>query len=179
MLQILAFCRRTEQKIVPIQIGLILKDAMRMIRSSLPSSIEVRTDIQTKALAMADPTQIHQVLMNLCANAAHAMPGRRRPRGEPYRFPARAAIHSASFRRATRKIPEAYRYGYGAWHPLRCYGPDIRSLFYYQKNGRRDRAGTLGSSRDCGKPWGNNRRSIAARGWEPRLPCSYLPANAR
>ena len=75
VLQILAFCRRTEQKIVPIQIGLILKDAMTMIRSSLPSSIEVKTDIQTKALAMADPTQIHQVLMNLCANAAHAMPG--------------------------------------------------------------------------------------------------------
>ena len=72
--QILAFCRRSEQKIVPIQIGLILKDAMRMIRSSLPSSIEVKTDIQTKALAMADPTQIHQVLMNLCTNAAHAMP---------------------------------------------------------------------------------------------------------
>ncbi len=72
--QILAFCRRSEQKIVPIQIGLILKDAMKMIRSSLPSSIEVKTDIQSKALAMADPTRIHQVLMNLCANAAHAMP---------------------------------------------------------------------------------------------------------
>ena len=71
--QILAFCRRSEQKIVPIQIGLILKDAMRMIRSSLPSSIEVKTDIQSKALAMANPTQIHQVLMNLCTNAAHAM----------------------------------------------------------------------------------------------------------
>ncbi len=74
VLQILAFCRRSEQKIVPIQIGLILKDAMKMIRSSLPSSIEVKTDVQTKALAMADPTQIHQVLMNLCTNAAHAMP---------------------------------------------------------------------------------------------------------
>ncbi|MGA2401827.1 MAG: PAS domain S-box protein [Syntrophobacteraceae bacterium] len=72
--QILAFCRRSDQQRMPVQIELIVNEAMRMLRSSLPSTIEVKTDLQTKALALADPSQIHQVLMNLCTNAAHAMP---------------------------------------------------------------------------------------------------------
>ncbi len=72
--QILAFCRMSEQRRVEVQIGLVLKEAMKMIRASLPSTIEVKTDIQTQTLGVADPTQIHQVLMNLCTNASHAMP---------------------------------------------------------------------------------------------------------
>jgi two-component system cell cycle sensor histidine kinase/response regulator CckA len=44
-----------------------------MIRASIPSIIDIEQDLQSDALIMADPTQIHQILMNLCANAAHAM----------------------------------------------------------------------------------------------------------
>ena len=43
------------------------------MRPSLPSTIEIKTDVSSKAAILADPTQMHQVLMNLCANAAHAM----------------------------------------------------------------------------------------------------------
>ena len=71
--QILAISRSTEeQQRIPIDISSIIKEALKLLRSSLPSSIEMRQKIR-KSVALADPTQIHQVLMNLCTNAAHAM----------------------------------------------------------------------------------------------------------
>jgi len=45
----------------------------RLIRASVPVTIEIRSEIQSQASALADPTQIHQIVMNLCTNAAHAM----------------------------------------------------------------------------------------------------------
>ncbi len=72
--QILAFSRQTKQKRFPLQLSSIVKEALKMIRASLPSTIEIRQNIQAdQSTVEADPTQIHQVLMNLCTNAAHAM----------------------------------------------------------------------------------------------------------
>ncbi|MGV8073169.1 MAG: PAS domain S-box protein [Syntrophobacteraceae bacterium] len=71
--QILAFSRQSEQKRQPIEISLIVKEALKLLRASLPATIAVRFEIETKGLLMADPTQMHQVLMNLCTNASHAM----------------------------------------------------------------------------------------------------------
>ena len=71
--QILAFSRQSKSEPKPIQIKLIIKEALKLLRPSLPATIEIRSDIQSDAAIMADPTQIHQVLMNLCTNAAHAM----------------------------------------------------------------------------------------------------------
>ena len=72
--QILAFSRQSEQKRQPVQINPVIKEALRMLRSSLPSTIEIRQHIRSgSALVLADPTQIHQVMMNLCTNAAYAM----------------------------------------------------------------------------------------------------------
>ena len=74
--QILAVSRSTqEQQRTPIDISLIIKEALKFLRCSLPTSIEISQDIQL-GIALADPTQIHQVLMNLCTNAAHAMDDR-------------------------------------------------------------------------------------------------------
>ena len=71
--QILAVSRSSqEQQRIPIDISSIVKEALKLLRSSLPSSIEMRQNIQ-RGVTLADPTQIHQVLMNLCTNAAHAM----------------------------------------------------------------------------------------------------------
>jgi len=71
--QILAISRSTEeQQRIPIDISSIIKEALKLLRSSLPTSIEIRQNIRM-GVALADPTQIHQVLMNLCTNAAHAM----------------------------------------------------------------------------------------------------------
>jgi PAS domain S-box-containing protein len=74
--QILTFSRKTEQERGPVQVGILIKETEQMLRSTLPSTIEIRRNISQNATygtVMADPVQIHQVLMNLCTNAAHAM----------------------------------------------------------------------------------------------------------
>ena len=72
--QILVFSRKTKQERKPIQMAPVVKEALRMLRSSLPSTIEIRQNIDTEpATLVSDPTEIHRVLMNLCTNAAHAM----------------------------------------------------------------------------------------------------------
>ncbi len=71
--QILTFSRQTETEAKPIQVGLIIKEALKLLRASLPSTIDIQSEIQSKAIVEADPIQIHQVIMNLCTNAGHAM----------------------------------------------------------------------------------------------------------
>ena len=71
--QILTFSRQTDQKQKPIQVKPIVKEALRMLRASIPSTVEIEQYVQSDALVMGDTTQIHQILMNLCTNAAHAM----------------------------------------------------------------------------------------------------------
>jgi len=71
--QILAFSRRTDEPKHPIQVSLIIKEALKMLRSSIPTTIEIRQHITSHATVLADPTQIHQIVMNLCVNAYHAM----------------------------------------------------------------------------------------------------------
>jgi CheY-like chemotaxis protein len=71
--QILTFSRKTEMEYMQVQIKLIVKEAMKLLRPSLPSTIEIRENFSTSREILADPTQIHQVVMNLCTNAYHAM----------------------------------------------------------------------------------------------------------
>ena len=73
--QILAFTRQSVQEKKPIRIGPVVREVLKMLRASIPSTIEIRSDTDNEATVVADPTQVHQVLMNLCANAAHAMSG--------------------------------------------------------------------------------------------------------
>lgn len=71
--QILAFSRQTEIEFKPVDISLIIHEVIKLLRSSLPTTIEIKQDIQSDSIVMGDPTQIHQILMNLCTNAGHAM----------------------------------------------------------------------------------------------------------
>jgi two-component system, cell cycle sensor histidine kinase and response regulator CckA len=72
--QILTFSRQTETKVQPLKVQLIIKEALKLLRSSIPTTIEIKQDISEDCEAVsADPTQIHQVIMNLCTNAYHAM----------------------------------------------------------------------------------------------------------
>ena len=72
--QILSFARQGEKERRPIQIQPIVKESLKLIRSTLPADIEIRHSIEENiGIVEADPTQIHQVMMNLCTNAAHAM----------------------------------------------------------------------------------------------------------
>ena len=72
--QILAFSRRSDQEREAVDLSVMVKEALRMVRATLPTTIEIRsTSAIDSAVVFADPTQIHQVIMNLCANAEHAM----------------------------------------------------------------------------------------------------------
>ncbi len=72
--QILAFSRETEGERRPIQLVPIVKEALKLLRAALPSTIEIRQNIAPDTgVVNGDPTQIHQIMMNLCTNAEHAM----------------------------------------------------------------------------------------------------------
>ncbi len=75
--RILTFSRQTEVEVKPMRIDQLVNDGIDLIRATLPSSIKIMRELQCAAMVSVDATQIHQVLMNLCANAAHAMGGRR------------------------------------------------------------------------------------------------------
>lgn len=71
--QILTFSRAADERLQNIQISPIIKEVLTLIRASLPSSIEIRANIQSSGMIFADPTQIHQLFMNLFTNAWQAM----------------------------------------------------------------------------------------------------------
>jgi signal transduction histidine kinase/CheY-like chemotaxis protein len=72
--QILLFSRQTEQARQPLQLSPLVTEALALLRAALPATIELRQALADHVgTVMADPTQIHQVLLNLCTNAAQAM----------------------------------------------------------------------------------------------------------
>jgi PAS domain S-box-containing protein len=74
---ILTFSRQSETVRKPVRINRIVIEALKLIRASLPSTIEIRQDIEKEnTLVNTDPTEIHQIIMNFCTNALHAMEGK-------------------------------------------------------------------------------------------------------
>ncbi len=71
--QILTFSRQTEKNVSSLRLDPIVKEVLKLLRASLPANIEISIDIRSKAMVRADPTQIHQVVMNLCTNAYQAL----------------------------------------------------------------------------------------------------------
>jgi two-component system cell cycle sensor histidine kinase/response regulator CckA len=72
--QILTFSRQTEIERIPIRVQSLIKETLKMLRSSMPAIIKIQENIDQKCgVILADPTQIHQILVNLCTNANYAM----------------------------------------------------------------------------------------------------------
>jgi signal transduction histidine kinase/CheY-like chemotaxis protein len=72
--QILTFSRKKEQKLQPLQVHLVVKEVIKLLQTTIPSSVNIRQDIDdTCGLVIADPSQVHQVVLNLCTNAYHAL----------------------------------------------------------------------------------------------------------
>jgi len=72
--QLLSFNRKVEQKMQSIEIARVIKGALKFLRSTIPTTIDVKQDIKvTDEIIFADPTQINQIMMNICINASHAM----------------------------------------------------------------------------------------------------------
>jgi len=74
VMNILAFSRESEETLKPIQIGPIVKESIKLLRASIPANIEITYNLAPVCGAvLANPVQIHQVVMNLCTNAYHAI----------------------------------------------------------------------------------------------------------
>jgi len=72
--QILTFSRHGEQELKPLRVQLVVKESLKLLRASIPTTIAIREEIDAECEAvLAAPTQIQQVVMNLCTNAYHAM----------------------------------------------------------------------------------------------------------
>ena len=73
VLQILTFSRQAGQGKKPTPFHLVVREALKLLRSTIPTTIEIRQVLKTEATILADPTQMHQIIINLCTNAEYAM----------------------------------------------------------------------------------------------------------
>ncbi len=71
--QILSFAHQTDDQIRPVAVKPIAKEALKLIRASIPTTIEIRSRLKSDSFVIGNPTQVHQIFMNLCTNAAQAM----------------------------------------------------------------------------------------------------------
>ncbi len=72
--QILAFSRRSDHEREAVDLNVVVQESLQMVRATLPTTIEIRSHVaMDSAVVFADSTQMHQVIMNLCANAEQAM----------------------------------------------------------------------------------------------------------
>ena len=71
--QILTFSRPHENELHPIKVNLIVNEAIKLLRASLPSTIQIHHKIESNLTVLSDATNIHQILMNLCTNSSYAM----------------------------------------------------------------------------------------------------------
>jgi PAS domain S-box-containing protein len=72
--QILAFSRQTDEERMPIRVGLVTKECVKFLRATIPSTIAIQTRIDEKSgTVLANSVELHQIIMNLCTNALHAI----------------------------------------------------------------------------------------------------------
>jgi signal transduction histidine kinase/ActR/RegA family two-component response regulator len=71
--QILTFARQTDTEKIAVKVHVVLEEALKLLHSILPSTIKIEKHIRTTSSVMAAPSQLHQVIVNLCSNASHAM----------------------------------------------------------------------------------------------------------
>lgn len=73
--QILTFSRQSERERKPQRLQIVAKEVLKLLRGSIPATVDIRQNIDTACSAVvADNTEVHQILMNLCTNAYHALP---------------------------------------------------------------------------------------------------------
>ncbi|MEO6202082.1 MAG: response regulator [Nitrospirales bacterium] len=73
VLQILTFSRQAGQGKKPTPLHMVVRESLKLLRSTIPTTIEIRQALKTEAPILADPTQMHQIIINLCTNAEYAM----------------------------------------------------------------------------------------------------------
>jgi PAS domain S-box-containing protein len=72
--QILSFARKTPAARKPIRIRTIVQDSLKLLRATIPTNIEIQQEILCESeMILANPTEINQILLNLCSNSIHAI----------------------------------------------------------------------------------------------------------
>ncbi len=71
--QILTFSRKSKQELHPIIPKHVIKEAVKLMKASVPPEIEIKSEFKSDSVIMADPIQLHQIIVNLCTNAVHAI----------------------------------------------------------------------------------------------------------
>ena len=71
--QILTFARQSDETVKPIQVNTIVKEVLKFLKSSIPTTIQINENINSDSFIMGSSTQVHQILMNLCTNASQSM----------------------------------------------------------------------------------------------------------
>ena len=162
--QILTFSRQTELEFKPVQVSLIVEEALKLMRASLPSTIIIQQRLKSRSAVMADPTQIHQVIINLCTNAAHAM----RERGgelsvsledvdpDNVFFSEHPELAPGSYQELTVR-DSGVRNGAGR------HGAHLRPVFHHQAARRGDRHGPVGGAGHRQEPQGRHHRRQRGR----------------
>ena len=74
IVQILSFSRSREEEVKPVKVSSIIRESLKLLKPTLQENIKIRKNLEAKSdIVMADPTQINQVIMNLCTNSIYAM----------------------------------------------------------------------------------------------------------
>ena len=71
--QIMTFSRKTEYQKKPFRMYLVINEALKLLHSTLPSTIKIVENLNSRSMVSADPAKVHQLIINLCTNAYHAM----------------------------------------------------------------------------------------------------------
>ena len=180
--QIMTLSCQAEQERLPVRLDQVVGECMKLLRPSLPATIETRLHSGAgSGLVLADPGQIHQVIMNLCTNAADAM----RERGGSldiglHEVELRSGDPAASSPASGRglRLPDRGRHrpGDGA----RDHGADLRSLLHHQGTGTRHRPRAVGGPRHRHQPRRRHRLHQRTRQGDhlPGLPAAHRPAGS-
>ncbi|MCP3925477.1 MAG: response regulator [Desulfobacterales bacterium] len=71
--QIMTYAMQSEDEFIPVQVSTIAKEVLRLLRTTIPRSIEFNLNLNNPSIVMGDPTKIHQIFMNICTNAYQSM----------------------------------------------------------------------------------------------------------
>lgn len=73
--QILYISKQTSKDSVPIDVKYLIQEVVKLLRASIPASIDIQCSLDSTSIVMADPINIHQIILNLLTNAVQAMDG--------------------------------------------------------------------------------------------------------
>ena len=162
--RILSFSRKEEQRQERFDLAVVLRDALGMMRASLPATIRLEQDIVPEAPFDGDPTQLHQAIINLVTNAAQAI-------GEAMGLIKVRLEHEAD-RSAFATVRCRYRLRHERGDPRAA----LRAVLHDQSRRQRYRPRPRDRARHRQGPWRPYRRRNRAR---PRQPVRHRPADPR